>query len=53
MKRFCAVCGFSIENDNIKECPNCGSFDLRTIQYGIRSGIRSEIRSEKRRFRRF
>lgn len=31
MKKVCNVCGFSIENANIKECPNCGSYDLRTV----------------------
>lgn len=32
MKKLCMVCGFSIENNNIRECPNCGSFDLRIIK---------------------
>ena len=35
MKKICNVCGYSvenIENVNIKECPNCGSYDLKIIQ---------------------
>ena len=35
MKKVCNVCGFSIENidiRSIKECPNCGSYDLRIVQ---------------------
>ena len=35
MKKVCNVCGYSIENVNIREiieCPNCGSYDLRTVQ---------------------
>lgn len=31
MKKVCNVCGNSIENVNIRECPNCGSYDLKTV----------------------
>lgn len=34
MTKMCKVCGYSIENDNIRECPNCGSFDLKIMQSG-------------------
>lgn len=29
--KMCAVCGHAIE-DTTKECPNCGSYDFRTIE---------------------
>ena len=32
MKKMCNVCGYSIENVNIKECANCGSYDLKIIK---------------------
>jgi rubrerythrin len=32
MKKVCNVCGYSIENDHIRECPNCGSYDLKKVQ---------------------
>ena len=32
MKRVCSVCGYSVENINIRECPNCGSYDLKIVQ---------------------
>ena len=28
--KICTVCG-NTENDNVKECSNCGNVDLRTI----------------------
>lgn len=31
MKKMCMICGNTVENMNIRECPNCGSFDLKTI----------------------
>ncbi len=34
MKKVCNVCGYSIENEFIRECPNCGSFDLKILQSG-------------------
>ena len=39
MKKVCAVCGYDVGNMNIKECPNCGSYDLRII---VSEGERSE-----------
>lgn len=32
MKKMCMTCGNTVENMNIKECPNCGSFDLKTVR---------------------
>ena len=32
MKKVCIVCGYSAENVNIIECPNCGSYNLKTVQ---------------------
>lgn len=32
MKKVCNICGNAIENINIRECPNCGSFDLKIVQ---------------------
>ena len=32
MKKVCNVCGYSIENEHIRECPNCGSYDLKKVQ---------------------
>lgn len=30
MRKICVVCGYATEN-NIRECPNCGSYDLKTV----------------------
>lgn len=32
MKKVCMVCGYAIENANIRECPNCGSYDLKIVR---------------------
>jgi rubrerythrin len=32
MKKVCNVCGYSPENITIRECPNCGSYDLRIVR---------------------
>lgn len=32
MRKVCAVCGYTIENANIRECPNCGSYDFKIVQ---------------------
>ena len=32
MKKLCRVCGYTTENASIRECPNCGSYDLKTVQ---------------------
>lgn len=32
MKKICRVCGYSIENTDIRECPNCGSYDLKIVR---------------------
>lgn len=35
MRKVCKVCGYTIENANIRECPNCGSYDFNIVQsYG-------------------
>ncbi len=31
MTKMCIVCGYSVE-DNVEECPNCGSYDLREVK---------------------
>lgn len=31
MKKVCIVCGYSIES-NVKECPNCGSYNFKEIK---------------------
>lgn len=32
MKKVCKVCGYAVDNVNIKECPNCGSYDLGIVR---------------------
>lgn len=32
MKKMCVVCGYSTENVNVRECPNCGSYDFKTVE---------------------
>lgn len=32
MKKICTICGNIVESIVIRECPNCGSFDLRIVQ---------------------
>jgi len=46
MKKICNVCGYSPENINTRECPNCGSYDFKIIQSdsGIGIGTRFRIR---------
>ncbi len=29
--KTCIVCGYVV-GDNVKECPNCGSYDFRRIE---------------------
>lgn len=29
--KMCAVCGNTVDN-NTRECPNCGSYDFRSIE---------------------
>ena len=31
MKKMCRVCGLTVES-GIRECPNCGSYDLEIIK---------------------
>lgn len=32
MKKMCTICGNTIEDMNTEECPNCGSYDLKTVR---------------------
>jgi len=31
MRKVCTVCGYTVER-YMKECPNCGSYDLKIIE---------------------
>lgn len=31
MRKICTVCGYATES-NIKECPNCGNYDLKIVE---------------------
>lgn len=43
MKKVCNVCGYSIENIHMRECPNCGSFDLKTVRLETERSVRFRI----------
>lgn len=32
MTKVCIVCGYSTENVKLRECPNCGSYDFKTVE---------------------